>query len=117
MRAFDVLGIGLALALISCLGWWLGRGAGRRDWRVSTMLLVMTLLTLTVQVGLLLLMAWLETQTPISAGRELSSLFGRRAVEALESPEFPAFLFIFGAFVSMLGWSSTPTQKKPELAG
>jgi hypothetical protein len=37
----------------------------------------------------------------------------RRGWEVLASPEFPVFLFIFGGFLTMLGWSSTPSLKTP----
>lgn len=111
MRAFDVIGIGGCLVAVPALAWWLGRYAGRRDWRIASLLVATIVATLTVQIDVLALLALHEGRVlPFTLEGFLLRL-GRRLVEAGSSPEFSMFLFVFASFIGMLGWSSTPAQK------
>lgn len=110
MRAFDVIGIGSALVLVPMLAWLLGRFAGRRDWRIGSLLTAVVVLALVVQVDILGVLAYLDTSAA-AAAMDFPSRAGRRVLEAAQSPEFSAFLLAFAAFVGMLGWSATPARK------
>jgi MFS family permease len=111
MRAFDVVGIGLSLVLVPLLAWWLGRFAGRRDWRISSILIASIILAITVQIDVLAVLAVLEGRVLPFSPNDMLLRLGRRIVEAASSPEFSVFLLIFAAFIGMLGWSSTPANK------
>jgi hypothetical protein len=110
MRAFDVVGIGVALVLVTALAWLFGRFAGRRDWRISSLLLGTLLLSLTVQIDILAVQAWFDNRAG-SKLHDFSVRLGARIVEAATAPEFSVFLLIFAAFIGMLAWSSTPARK------
>jgi hypothetical protein len=111
MRAFDVVGIGLSLMLVPLLAWWLGRYAGRHDWRISSILAASIILSLTVQIDVLAVLAVVEGRVLPFSMNDLMLRLGRRLVEAGSSPEFSVFLLIFSSFIGMLGWSSTPANK------
>jgi hypothetical protein len=114
MRAFDVSGVGFALLLVPLFGWMFGRFMGRRDWRIGPMLIAGFGLVLAFQLGILAVQCVVEGQSGPAASRSFGFLMERRFWEALGSPEFPVFLFIFGVFITMLGWSSTPSLKKSD---
>jgi ABC-type amino acid transport system permease subunit len=110
MRAFDVIGIGAALVLVPLLAWLLGRFAGRRDWSIGALLTAVVVLAIVIQIDILALFAYFETGAT-AAAMDYPSRVVRRIGEALQSPEFSAFLLAFAAFIGMLGWSSTPARK------
>lgn len=110
MRAFDVAGVGLGLIMVPLIAWWLGRMSGRRDWRIGTLMAANIVAVIAVQLAVLTGQCLIEGATS-AVGKSFAFLFERRLYEVLANPEFPAFLFILGAFIAMLSWSSTPVKK------
>ena len=110
MRAFDVAGVGIALIVVPLVAWLLGRFAGRRDWRIGTLLTACAVAVVGTQLVILAGQCLVEGATS-AVGKTFGFLFERRFTEVIANPEFPAFLFILGAFIAMLAWSATPVKK------
>lgn len=114
MRAFDVGGVAAALLIVPIVAWISGRVMGRRNWPIGTVLGVATLFCLGLQCALITMRALIDwTITNLA----LESLIERRGLEALANPEFPVFLIVYAAFVTMLGWSATPIDEALRDAG
>lgn len=110
MRAFDVAGVGIGLLVVPLIAWLLGRVGGRRDWSIGTLMFANVVVVIAVQLAILAGQCLLEGATS-AVGKSFAFLLERRLYDALANPEFPAFLFVLGAFVAMLSWSSTPVKK------
>ena len=110
MRAFDVAGVGFGLIVVPLIAWLLGRVGGRRDWSIGMLMFGNVVAVIAVQLAILAGQCLLEGATS-AVGKSFGFLFERRLTEVLVNPEFPAFLFVLGAFVAMLAWSSTPVKK------
>ena len=111
MRAFDVAGVGIGLIVVPLVAWLLGRIGGRRDWRIGMLMIANVIAVAAVQAAILAGQCLVESTTS-AVGKSFGVLFERRLSEVIASPEFPAFLFVLGAFIAMLAWSATPVKKR-----
>ena len=99
MRSLEFLEMVLALFGVPLASWLAGRLAGRGNLGVFAMLLISLVVTAALQALLLF--------QPAALG--LGARPGPREM-MVGGPEFSAFLFVFGAFITLVGWAGTPAR-------
>ncbi|MEQ1647370.1 MAG: hypothetical protein ABL898_02190 [Hyphomicrobiaceae bacterium] len=103
MRSPDFIAMLLAMLAVPVASWLVGSFTGRRNWSVAVMLLLSGLASALIQVGLLF--DFSTATTVVRPGPARDFMIGW--------PEYFGFLLVFGAFIALLGWSSTPVRAAP----
>ena len=93
----------LALLAVPALGWSIGRAMGRRDVRIGFVLVGGCLAAL---IPNLIRIAVIANAAP----PDFATAFIQQVTRTLDSPEVGLFFVALGVFMTMLGWTATPSQ-------
>ncbi len=106
MKLLETALFALALVLVPWLGWLAGRAMGRRDWRIGGVLCGAVLVAALPNVARMAVLAAFEG-SPF-----LAAFAGRLVRTGTEHLEIGLFFVALAAFVTMIGWTSTPVAAR-----
>ena len=103
MKALETALFAATLLLVPGLAWVAGRAMGRRDMRITNVVIAGCFAALAPYLARLAALASLDT-------RPFADAFMFQVSRTLDNSEVGLFFVTFGVFMTMLGWTATPVM-------